>query len=184
MKKHMKKLPDGLKPGNGSKTMIRKIFVGSIIGICYLIFVAIVILIFSFISKKVFAFEQHDAMIIYTMSTNENLTIGWDDTNPILNDYFEFYMWNFGEKKQYLIGSTQALQVTIQLPRTGLWVFYCRACDKPASDNTRECSVYAQSNLIDYAQVKNIVTGNYVAGKWMIYGHVSAPSEGGVVTTP
>ena len=163
--------------------MIRKIFVGSTLGICYLIFMAIVILIFSLISKKVFAFEQHDAMTIYTMNTDENLTIGWDDTD-LLDDYFEFYIWNFGEKKQYLIGKTQAVQVTIQLPRTGLWVFYVRTCDKPASDNTRECSVYAQSNMIEYAQVKDPVTGQFIAGKWMVYGHVAAPSEGGVVTTP
>ena len=164
--------------------MAKKIIVGFVVGICYLIFVAIVILIFSFFSKKVFAFEQHDTMTIYTMTTDENLTIKWDDTNLTLDDYFEFYMWNFGEEKQYLIGKTQALQVTMQLPRTGLWVFYCRTCDKPESDNTRKCSVYAQSNMIEYAQVKNIVTGNYVAGKWMVYGHISAPSEGGVVTTP
>ena len=159
--------------------MKRKIFVGSIIGLAYLSIVIIFIVIMTLVSNKVFALEQHNGITIYTMPTDENLTIGWDDTD-LLDDYFEFYIWNFGEKKQYLIGKTQAVQVTIQLPRTGLWVFYIRTCDKPASDNTRECSVYAQSNMIEYAQVKDPDTGQFVAGKWMVYGHISSPTDGGI----
>lgn len=126
---------------------------------------------------------------LYTIPTDQNLTVEWDDSNPTVDDYFEFHMWNIGEQKKYLIGKTQALTVTVKLPRTGLFTFFCRACDKPESDTTRECSDYAASHLVmedgtPYAQVKDPVTGNLIPGKWMIYGHVAAPTGGGVVPTP
>ena len=96
-------------------------------------------------------------------------------------------MWNFGEEKKYLLGKTQLLQVTFQLPRTGLYIFYARACDKPETDSTRECSTYAHSMLADpetgipYGQVEDPNNpGTYIQGKWMIYGHVAAPTGGGV----
>ena len=61
--------------------MIRKILTGFIIGLAYFSIVAIAIIIMTLISNKVFALEQHDGMTIYTMPTDENLTIGWYDAN-------------------------------------------------------------------------------------------------------
>ena len=137
------------------------------------------------------AADAHPDLTLYTMSTDEDVTIAWDDTNPDLADYFDFYMWNYGEERQYLIGRTQALQVTVQLPKTGLYIFYCRSCDKPESDTTRECSIYAHSNLVDsetgipYGRIPDPNNpGQFIQGKWMIYGHVAAPTGGGVDSTP
>ena len=136
------------------------------------------------ITQYAFGLEQQPSMTLYRISTDEPLTIAWDDTNTDILDYFDFYMWNSGEQKKYLQGNTQQLQITVKLPRTGLYVFYCRSCDKPESDDTRECSVYAQSDMTEYAKIKDPATGQFINGKWMIYGHVAAPTGGGVVTTP
>ena len=148
------------------------------------IFILIGMIIGGLIGRFVlsaFGFEQHDAMTIYTMTTDEPITIAWDDSDP---QYFNFYVWNFGEERIYLNGETQQTQVTIYLPRTGLWIFYCAECDSPASNANRQCSGYAQSNLIEFSQVRDPVSGNYIAGRWMIYSHVSPPSEGGVIINP
>lgn len=135
----------------------------------------------------IFGAEVHSDLTLYTTSTDQDVTIAWDDTNPTLADYFDFYMWNYGEEQRYLIGRTQALQVTVRLPKTGLYIFYCRACDKPESDSTRECSIYANSNLVDeqtgvpYGKIADPNNpGQFIQGKWMIYGHVAAPTGGGV----
>jgi hypothetical protein len=138
-----------------------------------------------------FGAKAHPNLTLYTMTTDEDVTIAWDDTNIDLTDFFDFYMWNYGELQKYIIGRTQQLRVTIKLPRTGLYIFYVRTCDKPESDTTRECSIYAHSNLVDaetgvpYGNIEDPANpGTYIKGKWMIYGHVAPPTGGGVVTTP
>lgn len=152
-----------------------------------------IVFLFLIIFYVPFAFgaEVHSNLTLYTTSTDQDVTIAWDDTNITLEDFFDFYMWNFGEERKYLIGKTQQLQVTIRIPRTGLYVFYIRACDKIDTDDTRECSTYANSNLVDsetgipYGKIEDPANpGTYIQGKWMIYGHVAAPTGGGVDTTP
>lgn len=152
------------------------------------------ILVFIFITviyEKVNAEEltTHYDITLYTLTTDKQITIGWDDSNPDVSDYFDFYMWNHGEQRKYAIGKTQALEVTFYIPRTGLYVFFCRACDKPETDATRECSEYSSSVMeqadgTPYAQVKDPATGQYIPGKWMVYGHIGAPTGGGVSNTP
>ena len=157
----------------------------------YFLLGVLIIVLFFVVVEWVAAADAHPDLTLYTMSTDEDLTIAWDDTNTTLDDYFDFYMWNYGEERKYLIGKTQALLVTVKLPRTGLYLFYVRACDKPESDTTRECSIYAHSNLVDaetgvpYGKVQDPNNvGQYIQGKWMVYGHIAAPTSGGVGTTP
>jgi len=127
----------------------------------------------------------HPDLTLYTMTTDVLLTIEWDDTNSLV-DFFEFYLWNYGEEKKYLIGKTQQIRATMFLPRTGLWVFYIKTCDKVETDDTRECSDWVHSNLLDsqgvpYGKVEDSNNpGTYIKGKWMIYGHVAPPTSGGI----
>jgi len=94
----------------------------------------LVILLTTLLAELASAAEVHSDMTLYTTSTDKDVTIAWDDTNLSLEDFFDFYMWNYGEEKKYLLGKTQLLEVTFKLPRTGLYIFYARACDKPESD--------------------------------------------------
>jgi hypothetical protein len=174
-------------------------------------------------------FVQHDQMTLYTMYTDKAVDIAWESTTdpPIPDETFQFYLWNYGEQRKYAVGATALLTINIFLPRTGLWVFYCRAhieYDKSSNwaeyqdytlaqlveeVNTNELlyetkkdlditptmtkaqilqsiqnygfnSIYAQSDKIEFAQVKNPDTGLWVAGRWMIYGHVAPPTGGGI----
>ena len=178
-------------------------------------------------------FEQHDGITLYTMYTDKAVDIAWDSSSDpfVIDETFQFYLWNYGEKRKYAIGATALLTVNIFLPRTGLWVFYCRShLEYDKSSNWAEYqdytlaqlveeaainellyetqkdldinpamtkaqilqsiqnygfnSIYARSDKIEFAKVKDPITGLYVEGKWMIYGHVAAPTGGGVVTTP
>jgi hypothetical protein len=138
-----------------------------------------------------FGAKTHPDITLYTTLTDKDVTIAWDDTNTELLDFFDFYMWNYGEEQKYIIGKTQQLQVTIMIPKTGLYIFYIRACDKIETDDTRNCSEYVNSNLvgsvtkIPYGKVEDPANpGTYINGKWMIYGHVAPPTGGGVDTTP
>ena len=151
----------------------------------------IIVILFTVMCEMVKAEDltTHHAITLYTMSTDKQLTVAWDDSNPDIADYFDFYMWNHGEQKKYAIGKTQLLEVSFYIPRTGLYVFFCRACDKPESDTTRQCSTYSSSVMeqqdgTPYAQVKDPATGQLIPGKWMVYGHVGAPTGGGVDPTP
>lgn len=195
----------------------------------------LIILVFCIVTEYADAqeFVQHDGITLYTMYTDKAVELAWDSSTdpPIADETFQFYLWNYGEQRRYAIGATALLTINIFLPRTGLWVFYCRAhieYDKSSNwieyqdyilaqlveevntnallyetkkdlditpamtkaqilqsiQNYGFNSIYAQSDKIEFAQVKNPDTGLYVAGKWMIYGHVAAPTGGGVVTTP
>lgn len=127
---------------------------------------------------------------LYEMTTDKQLVVAWDDTNPEMTEDFEFYIWNRGEQKKYAIGKTQALTATIMIPRTGLYSFFCRACadvvvDTDTGATEYKCSAYASSDMLQedgtpYGKVKDPATGEYTPGKWMVYGHVAAPTGGGV----
>lgn len=150
----------------------------------------IIILILCVVVDCADAAEVHSELTLYTTTTDKDITIRWDDTNPNRSDEeYEFYVWNYGEKKKYLIGSTQAIQVTFKLPRTGLYIFFARACaDVTINENTTyECSIWVNSNMVDlntqvpYGKVEDPNNpGTYIQGKWMIYGHVAPPTGGGV----
>ena len=126
---------------------------------------------------------------IYNIPTSKEITIEWDCVStitdfPDLN--FDFYIWNRGEEKKYLIGNTQQTQATIKLPRTGLYVFYASSCDSPKGEEERSCSPWANSLMIDfngdlYGKIKDPNNpGEYIPGNWLIYGHIAAPTGGGV----
>lgn len=150
--------------------------------ICILIGILVGLGIMSLIDKA-FAFEQKDIITLYVVTTAEDLTIKWDKhiTDPVFEYYYDFHLYNYGEKENYAIGTTQLNQVTMKVPRTGLWVFYCRECDEPKSEEDRECSIYSQSDIIEYAQVKDPVTGLYVPGAWMVYAHIAGITEGEII---
>jgi hypothetical protein len=157
----------------------------------FILFGILLSILFMGIFDYTFGAEVHSDLTLYTTLTDKDVTIAWDDTNIELLDFFDFYMWNYGEEQKYLIGKTQQLQVTIKIPKTGLYIFYVRACDKAEADDTRLCSIYANSNLVDtetnipYGKVEDPANpGTYIKGKWMIYGHVAPPTGGGVDTTP
>lgn len=128
-------------------------------------------------------------LTLYQEPTGKDITIAWDDTNAdITGEKYHFFLWNEGEQKKYLTGKTEQTQVTIKLPRTGLWLFYARACKPDVSDPPKqgECSDWGHSALeqLDgtaFGQVDDPVNpGTFIKGKWMIYGHVQAPSGGGI----
>lgn len=149
----------------------------------------LIIILLTVIYEKVSAEEltAHYNITLYTMTTDQQLTVAWDDTNPDSNETFEFYLWNHGEQRKYAIGQTQQLQVTTFIPRTGLYAFFARACDNITTNGVTEykCSAYASSDMLKedgtpYGVVKDPATGQLTPGKWMIYGHVGAPTGGGV----
>jgi hypothetical protein len=128
-------------------------------------------------------------LTLYQEPTGKDITIAWDDTNAdITGENYHFFLWNEGEQKKYLTGKTQQTQITIKLPRTGLWLFYARACKPDASDPPEQgqCSDWGHSALeqLDgtaFGQIDNPANpGTLINGKWMIYGHVAAPSGGGI----
>lgn len=128
-------------------------------------------------------------LTLYQEPTGKEMTIAWDDTNADLTDEkYQFFLWNEGEEKKYLTGQTQQTEVTIKLPRTGLWVFYARACKSTVADPPKEgeCSDWGHSALeqldgTPFGQIDDPANpGTRIQGKWKIYGHVAAPSGGGV----
>jgi hypothetical protein len=126
---------------------------------------------------------------LYQETTDQDITVAWDDTNDrekYPQIFFDFFTWNIGEEKKYLIGRTQLLQATFKLPRTGLYIFYGRACDKPYTDETRVCSQWGHSALTNldgtpFGRVEDPNNpGQFIPGNWMLYGHIAAPTGGGV----
>jgi hypothetical protein len=126
---------------------------------------------------------------IYTIPTSEDITIEWDydDSDPPDPDInFDFYVWNRGEEKKYLIGNTQQKEATVKLPRTGLYVFYARSCDSPKGEEDRSCSSWGNSIMVlaDGTLLGKIKDPNnpeeYIPGNWLIYGHIAAPTGGGI----
>jgi len=128
-------------------------------------------------------------LTLYQEPTSKDITIAWDDTNAdITDEKYQFFLWNEGEQKKYLKGQTQQTEVTFKLPRTGLWIFYARTCVPDVSDPPEQgqCSQWGHSALEDingtaFGQINDPANpGSLIKGKWMIYGHVAAPSGGGV----
>ena len=125
---------------------------------------------------------------LYHHSTDEKITVAWDSsiTTEYPEVFYDFFIWNKGEERKYLLGRGQTTEVTIQLPRTGLYVFYAKACNKIYTDETRICSVWSNSNLTrldgtPFGQVADPDNpGQYIPGNWIIYGHIAAPTGGGV----
>lgn len=154
----------------------------------------ILIILFSFLSVNaqdpvILNDEIYSDITLYIKPTDKNITIGWDSTNdPIKYPeiFYDFFLWNRGEETKYLLGRTQLLQVTIIIPRTGLWIFYAKACDKEHTNDTRKCSNWSHSALvgsdgIPFGQVKDPANpGSYIPGRWMIYSHIAAPTSGGI----
>jgi hypothetical protein len=127
-------------------------------------------------------------LTLYQESTDKDMTIAWDavvDANyPDI--HYDFFLWNQGEEKKYLTGATQQIQVTFQLPRTGLFAFYARTCDRAKTETDRVCSQWSHSALERedgtlFGRIADPANpGDHIPGKWMIYGHIAAPSGGGV----
>jgi hypothetical protein len=127
-------------------------------------------------------------LTLYQHSTDENMTIAWDaviDENyPDI--HYDFFAYNEGEEKKYLSGHTQATEVTIKVPRTGLYTFYGRSCNKAHTEENRICSKWSHSALenldgTSFGQVEDPDNpGTYINGGWKIYGHIAAPTGGGV----
>jgi len=131
-------------------------------------------------------------LTLYQEPTGKNMTIAWDavvdERYPDI--FYDFFLYNEGEERKYLIGHTQATEVTFKLPRTGLWIFYAQSCNKPfttdESEEPRICSQWGHSALeqldgTPFGQVDDPANpGTLVKGKWMIYGHVASPTGGGV----
>lgn len=122
-------------------------------------------------------------LTLYHMYTNEYFTIAWDDANV---DHYNYYLWNYGEKRKYAEGRTSNTQTPMALPRTGLWQFFIRSCNADESS----CSNYSHSLQIDANgnPIASIEDPNnpdaQIKGTWLIYGHVAPPSGGGIETTP
>jgi hypothetical protein len=133
-----------------------------------------------------------NGLTLYQEPTGKDMTIAWDavvdERYPDI--FYDFFLYNEGEERKYLIGHTQTIEVTFKLPRTGLWVFYARSCNKEftteESEEPRICSQWGHSALeqldgTPFGQINDPNNpGTLVKGKWMIYGHVAAPSGGGV----
>lgn len=128
-------------------------------------------------------------LTLYQHSTGEDITIAWDavvdERYPDI--YYDFFLYNEGEERKYLLGYTQQIEATFKLPRTGLWIFYAKTCNKPHTETEdRICSQWAHSALEDIngiplAQINDPANpGTLIKGKWMIYGHVAPPTGGGV----
>ncbi len=127
-------------------------------------------------------------LTLYQESTDKDMTIAWDavvdDNYPDI--HYDFFLWNQGEEKKYLIGATQQIEVTFKLPRTGLFAFYARTCDRAKTETDRICSQWAHSALERedgtlFGRIADPANpGDHIPGKWMIYGHVAAPTGGGI----
>lgn len=127
-------------------------------------------------------------LTLYHYSTDKDITVAWDavvdENHPDI--YYDFFVWNQGEEQKYLLGRTQAVQVTFKLPRTGLYAFYAKACNKSHTEEDRLCSQWAHSALenldgTSFGKVKDPNNpGTYINGGWLIYGHIAAPTGGGV----
>jgi hypothetical protein len=128
------------------------------------------------------------SLTLYQESTDKDMTIAWDavvdDNYPDI--HYDFFLWNQGEERKYLIGATQLTQVTFKLPRTGLFAFYAKTCDKVKTETDRICSQWSHSALeredgTVFGKVHDPANPTeYIPGKWMIYGHVAAPTGGGI----
>lgn len=127
-------------------------------------------------------------LTLYQFSTDKDITIAWDavvDENyPDI--FYDFFVWNDGEERKYLLGHTELIQVTFKLPRTGLWTFYAKSCDKEYTIADRICSSWGHSALenldgTSFGQVEDPNNpGTYINGSWKIYGHIAAPTGGGI----
>ena len=126
---------------------------------------------------------------LYQFDTDKDITVAWDDNNDpekYPEIFFDFFLYNEGEEQKYLIGKTQQFKVTFKLPRTGLYLFYARSCDKVYTDDTRTCSLWSHSALKNldgtlFGRVEDPNNpGEYIPGNWLIYGHIAAPTGGGI----
>lgn len=127
-------------------------------------------------------------LTLYQHATDKDMTIAWDaivDANyPDI--HYDFFLWNQGEEAKYLIGATQLTQVTFKLPRTGLFAFYARTCNKTKTETDRICSQWSHSALeqedgTPFGKIKDPANSTvYIPGNWMIYGHIAPPTGGGV----
>lgn len=119
--------------------------------------------------------KQFPEATLYQCLTSDTLTVAWDNPDNLLT---EFYFWNLGEETKYLPGTTNSNQINIKLPRTGLYVFYARF-------KTGDTTYTEWMNSMDknFAQVKPIGQTDYVAGAWVLYGHIAPPTGGGVERT-
>jgi hypothetical protein len=129
-------------------------------------------------------------LTLYQYSTDKQITIAWDHDTDYPEIFFDFFVWNEGEERKYLLGHTQLLEATFKLPRTGLYTFYGRACDKAfttdESEEPRICSQWSHSALENedgtpFGKIDDPANpGTFIPGNWVIYGHIAAPSGGGV----
>jgi len=131
-------------------------------------------------------------LTLYQYGTDKSITIEWDavvDANyPDI--FYDFFVYNEGEERKYLLGHTQATQATFKLPRTGLYTFYGKTCNKDftteESEEPRICSQWSHSALENedgtpFGKIEDPANpGQYIPGNWVIYGHISAPSGGGI----
>lgn len=131
--------------------------------------------------------EIQSDITLYTYPTDKDLTVAWDSTNDpekYPEIFYDFYLWNHGEEKKYLLGRTQLLQVTMTIPRTGLWIFYARSCNKAFTETDRICSSWGNSNLTEldgtpFGKIDDPANpGTLIRGNWIVYGHIAAPSGG------
>jgi hypothetical protein len=128
----------------------------------------------------------HPNITLYTEPTDKEITVAWDavvDSNyPEI--HYDFFLWNQGEEQKYLTGATQQIKITFKLPRTGLYTFYGRSCNKAKTETDRICSSWNHSAMeqedgTPSGKVKNPADPTvYIPGNWMIYGHIAAPTSG------
>jgi hypothetical protein len=127
-------------------------------------------------------------VVIYEIKTDEPISFAWADANPeIPNKEFEIYLYNRGEQMKYINGKTGALQMTVMIPKTGFYEVYLRSCNPAIIDSDNKCSEWI-SSFEKAVDSKGIVctsvqdeNGNLIDGKWLIYAHVAAPKDGGIV---
>lgn len=126
---------------------------------------------------------------LYEVKTDEPIAFAWNDTDPdIPNKEYEFYLYNRGEETKYVNGKTSATTISVMIPKTGFYEVFLRACNPAVTDpDIEKCSVWISSFSLaedeDGTLLVSIIdaSGNTVPGKWLIYAHVAAPTQGGIV---
>jgi hypothetical protein len=126
---------------------------------------------------------------LYEVKTDEPIAFAWSDASPeITNKELEFYLYNWGEQIKYINGKTATTQISLMIPKTGLYEVYLRTCNPAVTDpNLDKCSEWISSfSLAEKADGTLSVSvidasGNLIPGKWLIYAHVAAPTQGGIV---
>jgi hypothetical protein len=137
----------------------------SILLLSFLLLIAAMFFTLSHIHAGV---VQSPQVTIYQCYTSDALTIAWENPDSLLAEY---YFWNIGEQKKYRSNTTIGTQITVKLPRTGLYSFYIRF-KLPDSTYT----AWTNSMEDDFCQIIPIGQTNYAPGAWIIYGHIAPPS--------